>query len=273
MDVILGNNRQLGRMAWPDAQKELESGSVVIIPIGSVEQHGPHMPLGTDFYIADKLGKMVAERCENCLVAPTIPYGFAEYHSDFGGTASVERQETLKAYIEEIVNHFALHGTTHVLFINSHGGNMGVLDYLCHDLRKRGVLAATVLWWDVISRKDPARSPAGHGDWIEISLMLAMDESTVDMTKAKNPVAKSLNHDKVTLVTPHELEYDGVPIHIRLRTKDFSDTGDMPEPGLTPEGDPNVPVSEGNADLGNELYELVTSFIVDFVPEFAEIEL
>ncbi len=269
----MSENRELARMSWPKAQKQLENGSVVVVPIGSVEQHGPHMPVGTDFYVADRLGKMVADRCKDCLVAPTIPYGFAEYHSDFGGTASVQKQETLKSYLREIINHFLLHGATHILFVNSHGGNMGALDSLCHDLRKEGVLAATILWWDVIASKDPERSPAGHGDWIETSLMLAMDETLVDMTKAKNPVAKSLNNKNVELISPHELKYDGVPVHIRLRTKDFSDTGDMPEPGLTPKGDPNVPVGNSSAEVGRELYELVASFISDFIGEFARIRL
>ncbi len=263
---------KLHHLRWPQAREELGSGKVVVVPIGSVEQHGPHLPVGTDFLVADKLGNMISERSEECIVAPTIPFGYAEYHSDFAGTVSTNSSATLGAYLGEIASHYVRHGTRHVLFVNSHGGNMVALDQLCYELRERGVFAATVLWWDVISRLRPDYSPAGHAEWIESSLMLAYDESLVDMDIAKAPLTKGLGPEDLDLVDPHTAEFCGVPIHVRLRTHDFSETGDMPEPNLSPGADTSIPPSRARREIGEEIFEVVADFICRLIPVIRSVD-
>ncbi len=263
---------KLQNLSWPRAQEELGSGKVVVVPIGSIEQHGPHLPLGTDFFVADRLADMISEKSDECVVAPTIPFGYAEYHSDFAGTVSTNSVETLFAYLEEIVSHYVRHGARHILFVNAHGGNMGALDNLCYRLRNQGVFAATVLWWDVISRLRPEYSPAGHGEWIETSLMLGYDPELVDMDIAAMPESKGLGPEELVLVDPHTFEYRGVPLHVRLRTRDFSESGDMPEPNLSPGGDTSIPPSRASAEVGETIYNVVSEFICDLLPSMRKVD-
>lgn len=263
---------RLAYMTWPEAKSAFSEDRVVVVPIGSVEQHGPHLPVGTDFLVADALGKMIAERCKECIVTPTIPVGYADYHTDFAGTLSVSLS-TLEAYVTEYVSYPVKYGAKRILFVNSHGGNMPALSHLSYRLRRQGVLAATILWWDVLGVLAPETSPAGHGDWIETSMVLACNPTGVRMDKARLPVAKQTNVETLKIKTPHEILFKGVPVHIRLATQDFTDTGDMPEPGLTPHGDPTIPPDRASPELGARLMDTVVNFIVDFILEFRKMRL
>ncbi len=263
---------RLENLTWPSAGQALQEDRVVVIPIGSIEQHGPHLPVGTDYFVADRLGRLVAEKSDACIVMPTIPYGYAEYHTDFPGTVSTERSETLLRYLEELTRPLIRHGARRFLFVNAHGGNMTALNEVCYVLRNQGVFAATLLWWDVISRVRPEYSPAGHAEWIETSLVLGHDENLVDMDVASLPKARALGPRELSLVDPHTLEFRGVPLHIRLRTMDFSETGDMPEPNLTPGGDPTIPPTEASREIGETIYSEVSDYICALIPVLQRVD-
>lgn len=263
----------LEKMTWPEAKEAFDAGTVVVFPTGSIEQHGPHLPLGTDYLVAKQIGELLAEDNADCIVAPTLSVGFADYHTDFPGTVSVEKQETLRAYIKEAVNNYVQYGVKHILFVNAHGGNMGALKSVCYELRKENIVAGTLLWWDIVAQKVPEKSPAGHGDWVETSMMLAIDEGLVSMEKASKPSSKSLTNPNIEFLRPDTFVFDQVPVHVHMRTKDFTDSGDMPEPGLTAKGDVTIPPTAATKEIGEELFAVVVSFIRDFVKEFKKIKL
>ena len=75
-------------LSWMNAEKQFKTSKTVIIPLGSVEQHGPHLPLGTDWIIAQELAKRASNGTE-ALVLPVLPFGYAEYHMDFPGTLTL----------------------------------------------------------------------------------------------------------------------------------------------------------------------------------------
>ena len=83
---------------WEENQEALKTKKLAIIPVGSTEQHGPALPVGTDWIVAEYLAKKVGEKTDKGLVAPVIPYGHALYHADFPGTMAVS-QTTLAATI------------------------------------------------------------------------------------------------------------------------------------------------------------------------------
>lgn len=261
----------LAHMTWPEAREALRQGRPVVVPIGSTEQHGPHLPVGTDFLVADTLGRMLADRAD-CIVTPTIAVGYADYHRDFAGTLSVS-QATLEAYVSESVQHLVNHGATHILFVNTHGGNSAALSQVCYRLRRQGVVAATVLWWDVLGRLTPESSPAGHGDWIETSMMLACDAGSVHMELAKYPRVNRLNVEGFSIQTPGTVLYQGVPVYFRLTTADYSPSGDMPEPGLTPHGDASIPPTRASVELGQQLLETVVTFLAGLLEDFRRLQL
>lgn len=104
--------------------KELEDSKMdtAILPIGSIEQHGPHLPLGTDWIIAQELAEGVAEKLGRCYLLPALPYSNSQEHLEFSGTVSL-RPSTLAQAIRDIVLSLYLHGIKKVVIISGHGGN------------------------------------------------------------------------------------------------------------------------------------------------------
>ncbi|MCJ7804583.1 creatininase family protein, partial [Patescibacteria group bacterium] len=132
-------------MTWQEAREYFKKVKFAIIPVGSTEQHGPHLPLGTDFLIAEHLARKVAEKVD-VVVTPTVPVGFAQYHTSFDGTLYVE-PEVLASYYKGITDSLELYGVTHFLFINGHGGNMEMLRSACRHLRIHGKTGAYFQWF------------------------------------------------------------------------------------------------------------------------------
>ncbi|RKX99981.1 creatininase family protein, partial [Candidatus Poribacteria bacterium] len=94
---------------------------IAILPIGSIEQHGRHLPLGTDWLIADRLARELGERL-NAYVLPALPYGNSQEHMGFPGTIPL-RPQTLALVIEDIILSLRHHGIKKVVVLSTHGGN------------------------------------------------------------------------------------------------------------------------------------------------------
>jgi creatinine amidohydrolase/Fe(II)-dependent formamide hydrolase-like protein/7-cyano-7-deazaguanine synthase in queuosine biosynthesis len=120
----------LGLMTWQEAERKLEDVDIALLPVGSIEQHGPHLPLDTDAFDAEYLALEVAKACQSPrpVVFPLIPYGVSYHHSDFGGTLSVS-PETLSRLVYEIGMSAAQQGILKLLIINGHGGNGPALHF------------------------------------------------------------------------------------------------------------------------------------------------
>ncbi|HEY3315363.1 MAG TPA: creatininase family protein, partial [Bacillota bacterium] len=256
-------------MAWPDADKAFKDVHLAIIPVGSAEQHGPHLPLGTDFVIADHLGRRAGLEL-GAIVTPTIPIGYAAYHTDFAGSLSV-RPETLSAYLKDICECLIKYGVTHFIFVNGHGGNEGSLTSVSRWLRDQGLAAAFISWWEVVGQHDPKWALTGHADRIETSAVMAINPDAVHLERAEPPTNRPL--------TPrlHPLDllncaFEGCKVQVGLRTSDVSATGDILEHGLHWNADHATPASAATPELGRQLMDFMVGFIVDFAREFAKVE-
>ncbi|MFD9391100.1 mycofactocin biosynthesis peptidyl-dipeptidase MftE [Streptomyces sp. NPDC060000] len=129
--------RVLAVAAWP----AVPSGALVLVPVGSTEQHGPHLPLDTDTVIAHAVARRTADALATRpygppLVAPPLPYGASGEHADFPGTVSIGH-EALRAVIVELVRSLA-RWADRVVFVNGHGGNTATLDTALGLLRAEG---------------------------------------------------------------------------------------------------------------------------------------
>lgn len=111
----------LQEITWKDVEQYLKKCDMVIIPIGSTEQHGPHMPLGTDYYEALETSKLISART-GVLVAPVLLSGYSVYHSGFPGTLSL-KSETIELVLFETVEILMKYGFRKFMFFNYHGGN------------------------------------------------------------------------------------------------------------------------------------------------------
>jgi creatinine amidohydrolase len=117
---------KLDELAWPDIQRELEGGrDTVVVAFGATEQHGPHLPLGTDALLGDHLARLVAERL-NAFVAPTVRVGCSEHHLGFPGTLSLSAQ-TFHSVVADLVGSLARGGFGRAVLIPTHGGNFAPL--------------------------------------------------------------------------------------------------------------------------------------------------
>ena len=113
-------SHRLTERTWQDVDRYVteQNSPTVIVPIGSTEQHGPHLPLGVDAMQAEILGEAIAER-SGTLVAPTIPYGDANHHLEFPGTISLST-ETTTAVLCDVYESLIGHGFQNIITVNGH---------------------------------------------------------------------------------------------------------------------------------------------------------
>jgi mycofactocin precursor peptide peptidase len=187
-----------GRLAdetWPEV--EAGAAGTLLVPLGATEQHGPHLPLGTDTAIAVALAEAAAERMADAVVAPALPYGSSGEHQDFAGTLSIGATATELVLIE--LARSATETFPRVLFVNAHGGNAAPLAAALARLRDEG---RDVRAWS------PRWDGDAHAGRIETSLMLALGGAQPDLAEAGNaaPLAQlidGLRRDGVRALAPN----------------------------------------------------------------------
>lgn len=159
---------RLEGFTWTEVAERAAS-SVLAVPVGSTEQHGPHLTLSVDTAIAVELCRRLSESRPDVLVAPAVPYGSSGEHAWFPGTLSIGAETTEAVLVELGRSADAFAG---VLFVSAHGGNAGPLSAAVRRLISEG---RHVRAW--------APRPVGGGDAhagrTETSVMLALDRSAV----------------------------------------------------------------------------------------------
>jgi creatinine amidohydrolase len=126
----------LERMTWQEIRAALDEGyTTAVLFTGSIEQHGPHLPLATDTLLGYALGERVARKMGKALLAPVIRPGISEHHMAFAGTLTIS-PETFQATVRETVHSLARHGFTRIAVTWSHGGNAGALTALLPQLAR-----------------------------------------------------------------------------------------------------------------------------------------
>ncbi|MGB5849769.1 MAG: creatininase family protein, partial [Ignavibacteriaceae bacterium] len=121
LNLPSGDNYVWAELTWPEAEEKLKRVDIALLPVGAIEQHGPHLPLDTDAFDAEYLAKRVAATCSDPkpFVLPLIPYGVSYHHDDFMGTISVSN-ETLSKVVYEIGMNIARQGINKLVIINGH---------------------------------------------------------------------------------------------------------------------------------------------------------
>lgn len=177
----------LQEMSWADVGDYLKTSDMVIIPLGSTEQHGPHLPLGTDFYEAVGMAKLISERT-GVLVAPILFPGYSSYHSGFPGTLSL-KPETMEEVIFESVEWLLKYGFRKIMFFNYHGGNNIVQEKLIHRINHstKGVAVAIGHGSPIQVSRDDDGSMDWHAGVSETSIMLYFKPDLVRLDRAQKP--------------------------------------------------------------------------------------
>jgi creatinine amidohydrolase len=204
----------------------------------------------------------VAQRT-GALVTPTLPFGYAEYHTDFPGTLSLSN-DTYVRVLTELVNRLVQYGATHILFINGHGGNAFALSQIGLKLRDRNVVAGMVQWWDITGRLRPHWG-FGHGDLTETSLMLSLTPNLVQMSEAA-PSGEIAPVPQLVPITPWDFVWEQGVVHVYLRTRDISPRGALKE-------ESGKPPAGASRAFGEEIVNLVSDYLCRFVEIFRTIRL
>ena len=186
-------------MTWQDIAGAKTEGWIAVLPLAAVEQHGPHLPLGVDSYIADAYLERAREMVPDDLPVTFLPIqriGVSTEHLAYPGTLTVSAQTAIAAWTE-LGNSVARAGVRKLVLVTSHGGNVAAMELVARDLRARfGMLAVTVGWHRFGYPADafsPEEKKHGiHAGDIETSLMLAAKPDTVQMEKAARATPASV---------------------------------------------------------------------------------
>lgn len=258
----------LERLTWPQAKEAFSKTSVVIIPTGSNEQHGPHLPTGTDWMVARELARRVAERVE-VIVTPILPFGYAKYHTVFPGTLAL-KEETLKNALIDICEDLLKYGATHFVFVNGHGGNTTALRQCGEWLRERSVPAVVASWWTMAHMANPEWNMIGHADYIETAAVLALDPNLVDLSVAKNHKNRKLT-DKLSMDNLGVVRFKDATLQINGVMTDVTDTGDMLEYGESPASNYDIEPTQSTSEMGNKILDSVADYLAEFIEEFRSV--
>ncbi|MBC7264748.1 MAG: creatininase family protein [Chloroflexi bacterium] len=228
----------LGEMTWVEAEEALKTRRIALLPVGSTEQHGHHLPLATDYILAEEIAKKVAEQV-NALVLPGIPYGPVYTFRHYAGTIGI-RPETLQIMVEDVCRSVKGQGIDIVAVIIGHLTDVPPVQFAARNLREEGMLVLYLFHPGLdyilkhICETKRAHPRVVHAAEVETSLMLALRPDLCQMDKAK-------------------VEYPDFPVwydYVPLSTKGIVRTGTY--------GD----ATAASAEKGKKMVDVIVSNIV-----------
>jgi creatinine amidohydrolase len=163
-------------------------GALVVLPVGATEQHGPHLPLGTDFLIVEHVTRAAAREAQphlDVLVAPTFQTGSSHHHLSFGGTISLSTERYYGA-LRDMTESLIQSGFRRIFIVNGHGGNHELIQLVVRDLAQTHPCnLAAASYWDLARESLAQREPdlggrlPGHAGAFETSLIMAVHPDLV----------------------------------------------------------------------------------------------
>jgi creatinine amidohydrolase len=253
-------------LTWAEIDQAAALKKMVLLPIGAVQQHGPHLPVDTDELIVTALALLAAEqRRARVLVAPTIPYSYSLESMDFPGTISVAAR-TFMDFCVAVVKGFAYHGFDHILLLNGFAPNDNLVELVARQINLETNALCGSLTWTSLLAVDPAFNAtwresafpgANHADELETSLYLALDEAGVDGNRVEDNLAPVQPAD-APAVFVYEDHFGAGAIYVPGWVSDRSPNGVMGQP------------SKASADKGRRLLAEAVRNLVAVLDEFYE---
>jgi creatinine amidohydrolase len=188
-------------MRWHHLKKtDFENGSlsdaVVVVPVGATEQHGPHLPTGTDTLLAEAMAEAIIDKTQNASVVlfPTLSVTASREHHDYPGSVWID-PDALIAQLMAIGRAVSEAGIRRIVFLNAHGGNIASLQIACRQLRIEYGLVAVTCGWMTPGMSDIPKAlkyPEDiHAGFLETAAMLHFYPDLVDMSLAQDFVSSS----------------------------------------------------------------------------------
>lgn len=248
-----------GRTAGEIERIAGKSGSILVVPVGSVEQHGEHLPVATDTILVGSVvdGALEAVTDVPALATPPVWCGYSPHHLSLGGTISGDF-ETLRSHLEEIAATGLSNGFDAILFVNGHGGNTALIEtvvsevgYAHEDVDALGVTYFQLA--DALVREVRDSDPGGmaHGGEFETSLMLYLDPESVGENRPAEYLEKPYDLGGTDLI-------EGGPLAIYRPFEAYSRSGAIGDPSLA------------SAEKGEILFDGLTDALAALVRDVYE---
>lgn len=238
-----------------------QRGSVLVLPVGSVEQHGHHLPVGTDTILADAVASLGAERAARAapiLVAPPVWSGYSPHHLPFGGTFSV-RFETLLHLLEDLADSALENGFDALVLLNGHGGNAALVSGVTStigvdhpDVEVVGLSYFSLADSFIDDVRESEPGGMAHGGEFETSLMLHLRPELVEEDRREAPYLDEPYERGLTDLMA------GATLSIYRPFSEYTDTGAIGAPDLA------------SAEKGAEIYDRLGDELADLLVEIHE---
>ena len=248
----------LGKMTTAQAKEAFKNDPIIVIPVGSTEQHGTQSALGTDYMVPSYLADHI-EDVDNVIVAPTVPYGVCPYHLSFEGSINIG-YEGLYLVLHGIMDSLMQHGVRRFVVLNGHGGNTPSIDRAALEVYHKGGVYASVDWWSLVAQLDD-RFQGGHGDVLETSAMMAIDPESVHLELGK-PINAQNPTSEMKAAYIQAVNFKGGTVRLVRDTKEIAPSGWF---------GPFDP-KDSSAELGQAALDLAVDYIREFLEEVKKIE-
>ncbi len=245
---------------WVELRDIVQKQPVVVLPVGSTEDHGHHMPMDVDTFLAGSVCEGAAKLIpEEVLLLPAVPYGFEDHHMDFPGTITI-RDDHMLDFILDITKSVAHHGFIKILIVNGHGSNATILEMAARrTVIEKDVHCGMLNWWSMAQStlwEIGESELQSHADEIETSVYRYLNDGAVQMDQATCEVK-----------IPNSRYYwrgwirgkGASPLRLMDQWSRISDTGVI--------GDATV----ATVEKGEALYQAATRELASLIQEFRQL--
>lgn len=246
----------MARMTWKEVEEIAEQGTVVLLPVAAVEQHGLQTPTGIDLMVAEHFCEEVSART-NAVYLPAVPFGCSQFYARFPGTIAI-RPTTLHAYLKDICVSLVRHGFTHILFVDNHLGNSPVVEHVAWELREELEITPARVFPYAVGKalgRDLFGSDVdswGHGSEPVGSMAAALAEADMRMDLAQED--KWLDVQGQSATAPTEIRHGKAGFSFYFDERDVSSTGTKGNPHII-DGERGTRYLQRIVDFGVEVVE------------------
>jgi creatinine amidohydrolase len=257
---VWGRPLEYGKLSWPEVARAVKDGRVPIVPIGTLEDHGPHLPIDTDVTLVEAICRGAAtELADATVLLPPIVHGYSPHHMDFPGTVTIS-WDTFCRYCTDVALSLVRHGFSRVLLVNGHGSNQNLVEMAARltMVEHPDSLVAAAFYLSgresqrvIADVRDSERGGMGHACELETSLYLHLQPEAVDMSLA-------LDEEAYPVSEHLWMDWSDGPLKLMPWWSSFSRSGIQGAATMA------------TAEKGKRLFEAAIGEVVSFVTELGQ---